>query len=61
MIDVRREPLSRLLDDATYAAGEIVAEGFPMMTAAAFVLMFCRTHGCQADDRVTRIEFEYAD
>lgn len=58
--DRRREPLRRMIDDEAYGAAELMAEGFPDMTPAQFVDMFCDTHAkCTPDSKVTRIAFEY--
>lgn len=58
----RWEPLRRMLDDLAYGQAEVIREGFPEMTPAAFVAMFCRTHrGCTPDTEVHRIEFGYLD
>jgi hypothetical protein len=39
---------------------EVVREGFPDMTPAEFVKMFCKTHkGCTKETEVNRIEFKY--
>jgi hypothetical protein len=62
VVDVRVEPLSRLVDDAAYAEDELPREGFPCWTCAEFVEAFCRTHGLDSPaNDVTRIEFEYLD
>lgn len=34
-------------------------EGFPGMFPGEFIRMFCDHNGCNPDDLVTRIEFEY--
>ena len=76
-VSVRREPLRRMLDDEAYGREECVKEGFPDMTPAEFVAMFCASHRlpalyeghtmvtrarpCTPDDEVTRIEFEYVE
>jgi hypothetical protein len=52
---VEREALGCILG----RAGDVDREGFPRMTAIAFVNMFCDHNGCEPDDTVTRIEFEY--
>lgn len=55
-----REPLRRMTDDTKYGAAECVREGFPDMTPAQFVEMFCASHkGCTPESIVTRIEFAY--
>lgn len=65
--DVRREPLSKMDDDlpspnlATYGDIEATKEGFPGMTGAEFVSMFCKHMKCLSNEIVTRIEFEYVD
>lgn len=55
IVDVRREPLDAI-DQADCAA-----EGFPNMTPAEFVGMFCRHMNCDPGTEVVRIEFEYID
>ena len=39
--------------------GETTREGFPNMTAADFVGMFCCANRCEPDQEVQRIAFEY--
>lgn len=52
---VTREPLVSGLSHV-----DVYREGFPNLTPAEFVDMFCRTHkGCTPDTVVTRIEFTY--
>ena len=58
VISVRREPLNSLLSmDLDVARLEVSREGFPAWTPEQFVAFFCRTHNCDADQIVTRIEF----
>lgn len=58
--NVRREPLRAMTDDPAYGAREVVLEGFPEMTPAQFVQMFCKTHrGCTPDTLITRLAFDY--
>lgn len=38
---------------------DVIAEGFPGHTPAQFIEMFCRNMGCQPDDHIRRIKFEY--
>lgn len=61
VVDVRREPLRRLIDDSDYGRQEVVREGFPTMTPMQFVVFFMDDHDCALDDLVTRIEFRYVD
>ncbi len=49
---VTREPLCIVTD------ADAGREGFPGMTGAEFVDMFCRHMNCTSFDEVTRIEFE---
>ncbi len=57
---VRKEPLQRMTDDPGYGAAEVIREGFPDMTPAQFVLMFCDTHkGVTPSTLVNRIAFRY--
>jgi len=44
---------------ADYVNIEAAKEGFPGLTGSEFVKMFCRHMGVDADQMVTRIEFEY--
>lgn len=54
------EPLSALIEDTDYGKVEMEREGFPKMSPADFIKMFCKTHkGCTPDTEVNRIEFEY--
>ncbi len=71
VVDVRREPLEVLTTSAAYGEREVLAEGFPEMTPAEFVAMFCRTHKappsakgrkpqpCTPATVVTRIQFRH--
>lgn len=40
---------------------EAVLEGFPNLTAAEFVAMFCKHMNCKPDQTITRIEYAYLD
>ncbi len=53
VVSTRAEPL-----DAIDAA-DVAREGFPELTPAQFVAMFCRNMHTEPGDEVTRIEFEY--
>lgn len=68
VVDVRREPLCRLIDDIPYGLAEVVKEGFehhPMVQGSphAFVEFYRNAHATSdrpgLDDEVTRIEFAY--
>ena len=51
---VTREPLNAITQD------DVVREGFPEMTRAEFIAMFCASHkGCTPNSEITRIEFRY--
>lgn len=53
VVSVRREPLAFITQP------DVIAEGFPEMTVAGFVAMFCRHHArCTPETEVTRIEFK---
>ena len=62
---VSREPLDRLLPGRPYSLHpidawlEVCREGFPSLSPADFVAMFCKANRCAADVVVTRITFEY--
>lgn len=62
IVDVRVEPLSRLVTDAPYAEDELPREGFPCWSRDDFIRQFLRTHrGTALETEVTRIEFAYVD
>ena len=60
VVSVRREPLTSMWLEP-YGTIEAKGEGFPDMTGAEFVLMFCRHMKCVESQEVTRIEFEYVE
>jgi len=53
VVSLRGEPLKLITAD------DVVREGFPRMTPAEFIRMFCKTMGCDPETMVNRIEFEY--
>lgn len=55
VVSVRREQLDAITQD------DVEREGFPDMTAAAFVEFFCEAMKCRPDRWVTRIEWKYLD
>lgn len=55
IVTVCREPLHWI------SQADVIAEGFPEMTPAEFVAMFCGHMKCAADKLVTVITFEYVD
>lgn len=60
ILDTRREPLRAMTDNLDYGHHECRREGFPDMTPAQFVDMFCNTHkGCTPDSVLTRIQFNH--
>lgn len=63
VVTVWREPLHALtVQSLGYAlTNETAREGFPQMTTAEFVAMFCQANKCRPNDMVTRIQFEYAE
>lgn len=60
VVSVSHEPLS-LMDERKYGDREASLEGFPEMYGDSFVHMFCQHMGCDRDQIVTRIEFEYME
>lgn len=54
VVSVRREPLHAIDQD------DVIREGFPHMTPAGFVAMFCHHMKCKPFHDVTRIEFRRA-
>ena len=59
IVNVRREPLSRMIEDPRYGKQEARAEGFPHLTGEQFVEMFCKHMNCTPETEVTRIQFAY--
>jgi hypothetical protein len=63
VVNVRKEPLRRMLDDPAYGYVECILEGFAndpdKGTPQGFVEFFLATHPCTIDEPLTRIEFEY--
>ena len=55
VIAVREERLDRI------DQSDVIREGFPGLTPAEFVAMFCKHMGCYASTIVTRIEFRYVE
>lgn len=58
IISVRRESLLKMANPA-YGNIEAKREGFPELTGAGFVKMFCDHMGGDPDQEITRIEYEY--
>lgn len=56
---VRLEALECMTADEAYGRRECAREGFPHLSPAEFVAMFCRANKCKPQTTVTRIEFEY--
>jgi hypothetical protein len=62
VVNVRVEPLSRLVTDARYAEDELPREGFPCWSRDEFVAMFLRVNRLTSTAvKVTRVEFEYVE
>ena len=55
ILAVRRERLDAITAD------DVTREGFPGMAPDGFVEMFCRSHRCEPDAWVNRIEFRYLE
>jgi hypothetical protein len=57
------EPIGWLTNPRYYspqlARSEVNAEGFPNLTPAEFVAMFCKHNGCTPNTQITRIQFSY--
>lgn len=58
-IDLRWEPLRRMVDEPEYGEAEVILEGFPEMSPAEFVAFFCKAMKCKPDSLVHRMEYEY--
>lgn len=63
VVSVRREPLNAVIQLVGYtfeqAQREVRLEGFPELRPRGFVEFFAKSHKCDFDSEVTRIEFEY--
>jgi hypothetical protein len=59
--DAEQERLDRMTWLPRYGEDECRREGFPDMTPAEFVEMFCHHNKCEPSGSVTRIAFEYLD
>jgi len=56
VVSVGREQLNVITQQ------EVIREGFPEMTPAEFIEMFCKgDRGCKPETVVTRIEYRYID
>lgn len=59
VVSVRREKLRQMIDVPDYGQREAFDEGFPQMSGAQFVEMFCRHMKATPETEVTRIQFRY--
>lgn len=57
--DVRRERLDAMTLEPIYDLAEAILEGFPDLSPAGFVRMFCKHNACTPETIITRIAFEY--
>lgn len=56
---VRREPLSRMIDEPAYGRAECRREGFPDFSPEQFVAFYCAgNRGTKSTAIITRIEFK---
>ncbi len=54
------ERLDKLISDPRYGREEVAREGFPDLTPAEFVAMFCKHMKCEPSQLITRIAFCHA-
>lgn len=59
LVSVRKEPLTRLIDDPAYGAIEAALEGFPGWTGQQFVDFICKQPGVYPARQLNRLEFDY--
>jgi hypothetical protein len=57
VLHASRQPLQRMIELPKWGREEAIREGFPDMTGAEFVEMFCSHMKCLPSETVTRIEF----
>lgn len=55
-----RERLDRMITEPEYGAAEVIREGFPDLTPAEFVAMFCKANNCKPSRMISRIVFAHA-
>ncbi len=60
VMSARIERLDALLQDPGYGLSECHREGFPNLTPAEFVAMFCKHNKCEPSQLITRIAFCHA-
>jgi len=60
-VSIRPEKLRAMIDLKVYGRREVIREGFPHLTPAEFVAMFCNHNHCTPDALVNRIEFKHLD
>lgn len=58
VLHVSRQPLSHMIGHPKWGREEAIREGFPEMSGADFVVMFCAHMKCTPSTIVTRIEFK---
>lgn len=58
-IDLRWEPLCRMIDEPDYGAQEVIKEGFPDMTPTEFVAFLCNVMKCTPKKLVHRMEYVF--
>lgn len=62
VVGVRRERLDEISNRPGYGAAECIREGFPDLTPAQFVAMYCKANPCTGGETIiTRIEYDYVD
>lgn len=62
VVEVRREPLSRMIDDPTYGWTEATREGFPTLAGDEFVhRLFVDAQKMAVSTDVARIEWRYLE
>lgn len=54
------ERLDKMITDQKYGQSEVIREGFPDLTPAEFVAMFCQFNKCDPTQLITRIAFCHA-
>lgn len=54
------ERLDKMTSNINYGQEEVIREGFPDLTPAEFVAMFCKFNKCLPSQLVTRIAFCHA-
>jgi hypothetical protein len=61
VLEIKREPLHKMLDYPDYGLSECIKEGLPRLSPREFVALLCKTYKIDTMQPVTRIKWEYTE